>query len=101
MRTIKIDGEIVELPQTLPDHPYFHSQGWSRKRNREIYGMYVSDEKITLAEVAAFWGISGSRAGQIIRKIALIIKKLEAGEPYYGQHASDARREKPVCQPTP
>lgn len=85
---MKIDGEYVELPESLPDHPYFRSQSWCRKRNRAIYGMYVSEERITLAEVAAFWGISRSRAQQIIRKIAWIIRKLEAGDQYYGSVAA-------------
>lgn len=88
MRTMKIKGELVELPETLPNHPYFRSQAWSRKRNRAIYGMYVSEERMTFKQVGEFWGISGGRAQHIVAKIASVIQHLEAGNPYYGCVAS-------------
>lgn len=55
MRTMKIKSELVELPEALPNHPYFRSQAWSRKRNRAIYGMYVSEEGMTFRQVGEFW----------------------------------------------
>lgn len=86
MRTMKVDGEIVELPEVFPDHPYFRSQTHFRKRNRAIYGMFISEENITLAQVGAFWAISPERARQIIMRVARIIRRLEAGDTYGGYH---------------
>lgn len=81
---MKIEGEVVELPETFPSHPYFVSQAWSRKRSRAIYSMYVADESITLKQVGERFAISQERARQIIVKVARIIRHIQAGNPYYG-----------------
>lgn len=87
---MKIEGELVELSETFPAHPYFASQAWARKRSREIYSMYIADERITLKQVGERFAISQERVRQIILKVARVIRHLEAGNPYYGYKISPA-----------
>lgn len=89
MKTMKIEGDVVELSESFPIHPYFASQAWSRKRSRDIYSMYVAEEGITLKQVGQRFGISPERARQIICKVARIIRNLEAGNRYYGKTAEN------------
>ncbi len=93
MRKMKIEGELVELPEAFPNHPYFRSQAWSRKRSRIIYSMYISDERITLKQVGESFAISPERVRQIIAKTIRVIRNLEAGNPYYGHTIDEENRD--------
>lgn len=46
---MKIDGEVIELPEAFPGHEYFKSQVWCRRRNRQVSDMYVAEEGMTFA----------------------------------------------------
>lgn len=85
---MKIEGELVELPEGFPDHPYFRSQSWSRSRSREIYNMYVANDQMTLEQLAQCWGVSRERVRQIIIKVARVIRHIDAGNSYYGSKAN-------------